>query len=224
MTPENFDIRMRDIIRRLPEGQPARMLLHSCCGPCSSAVLERLCPFFDVAVFYYDPNIHPRAEYDRRAAEQARLLEEMRPAGKRVKLLTGEYDDGAWFEAVRGLEAEKEGGARCRICFRMRLERTARAAKSGGFDFFTTTLTVSPHKNAPVVNEEGCRASEIWGVPYLPADFKKRGGYQRSLELSRLFGLYRQNYCGCVYSEREREETCQHSIIQQTPEILPRQS
>ncbi len=110
MTRENFDIRMQEIIRRLPEGQPVRMLLHSCCGPCSSAVLERLCPVFDVTVFYYDPNIHPRAEYERRAAEQARLLEEMRPAGRRVALLAGEYDDGAWFEAVHGLEAEKEGG------------------------------------------------------------------------------------------------------------------
>lgn len=197
---ENWDRRMQEIIGTLPEGDRPRLLLHSCCGPCSSAVLERLCPFFAVTVFYYNPNIQPREEYEKRLAEQARLLREMTPAGQRVDLLRGDWEEDRYLEAVRGLEGEKEGGKRCEQCFRLRLRVTADLADSLGFDFFTTTLTVSPHKNAAVVNREGALAAEGHRARLLPADFKKRDGYLRSLQLSREYELYRQDYCGCVFS------------------------
>ncbi len=200
MTRENYDRRMQEEIRILCGDAVPRLLLHSCCGPCSSAVLEKLCPYFDVTVFYYDPNIHPREEYDRRAAEQARLLEEMRPAGKRVGLIAGEWDADRWFALTRGLEKEKEGGERCSVCFEMRLLKTAEAAVEHGFDLFASTLTVSPHKDPDRVNAAGFRAQEATGARYLPSDFKKRDGYLRSLRLSAEYGLYRQDYCGCVYS------------------------
>ncbi len=207
MPKENYDRKMQEEIGEIcREGAP-RLLLHSCCAPCSSAVLEKLCPFFDVTVFYYDPNIHPREEFDRRAAEQARLLEEMRPCGKRVGLLVGEWDAENWFALTRGLEEEKEGGRRCGICFEMRLLKTAEAAARGGFDLFASTLTVSPHKDPDRVNAAGFRAQEITGVKYLPSDFKKRDGYLRSLRLSAQYALYRQDYCGCVYSMRRGGET-----------------
>lgn len=206
MPRENYDRRMQEEILTLCRERAPRLLLHSCCGPCSSAVLEKLCPFFDVTVFYYDPNIHPREEYERRAAEQARLLDEMRPAGKRVGLIMGEWDAENWFRLTRGLEEEKEGGRRCGICFEMRLLKTAETAAREGFDLFASTLTVSPHKDPDRVNDAGFRAQEITGVRYLPSDFKKRDGYLRSLRLSDQFGLYRQDYCGCVYSMRGNKE------------------
>ncbi len=202
MPKENYDRRMREEIRVLCAERAPRLLLHSCCGPCSSAVLEKLCPFFDVTVYYYDPNIHPREEYERRAAEQARLLREMRPAGKTVEMITGEWDAERWFRLTRGLEAEREGGRRCEVCFEMRLNRTAEAAARGGFDLFASTLTVSPHKDPDKVNAAGFRAQRLTGVRYLPSDFKKRDGYLRSLRLSDEYGMYRQDYCGCVYSMR----------------------
>ena len=206
MPRENYDRRMQEEILTLCRERAPRLLLHSCCGPCSSAVLEKLCPYFDVTVFYYDPNIHPRKEYDRRAAEQKRLLEEMRPSGKRVGLIVGEWDAEEWFRLTRGLEAEKEGGKRCEVCFEMRLRKTAEAAAKGGFDLFASTLTVSPHKDPDKVNLAGFRAQEAAGVRYLPSDFKKRDGYLRSLRLSDEYGLYRQDYCGCVYSMRHSDD------------------
>ncbi len=199
----NYDARMLEIIRGLPEGEKPRLLLHSCCGPCSGSVLEKLWDFFDVTLFYYNPNIAPYEEYVKRAREQERLLAEL-PV--RVPMILGEWDSVEYYSAVKGLEDEPEGGARCVKCFRLRLEATARAAAEGHFDFFTTTLTVSPHKNADNVNREGENAGEIYHVRYLPSDFKKRNGYLRSLEISREHGLYRQNYCGCVYSMRPEEE------------------
>ena len=199
----NYDARMLEIIRGLPEGEKPRLLLHSCCGPCSSSVLEKLWDFFDVTLFYYNPNIAPYEEYLKRAKEQERLLSEL-PV--KVPMILGEWDSEAYRSAVKGLEDEPEGGARCVKCFRLRLEATAGAAAEGHFDFFTTTLTVSPHKNADNVNREGENAGEICHVRYLPSDFKKRNGYLRSLEISREHGLYRQNYCGCVYSMRPEEE------------------
>ena len=203
MPKENYDRIMQQEIAVLCRDRVPRLLLHSCCGPCSSAVLEKLCPFFDVTVYYYDPNIHPREEYDRRAREQARLLEEMRPAGKQVGLIAAEWDAENWFSLTRGLEDEKEGGRRCEVCFEMRLMKTAEAALRGGFDLFTTTLTVSPHKDPDKVNAAGFRAEKATGARYLPSDFKKRDGYLRSLRLSAEYSLYRQNYCGCVYSMRK---------------------
>ncbi len=206
MPKENYDRRMQEEISRLTaEGTP-RLLLHSCCGPCSSAVLEKLCPYFDVTVYYYDPNIHPREEYDRRAAEQERLLREMHPCGKQVGFLAEEWDADRWFALTRGLESEPEGGERCGICFEMRLLKTAETAAERGFDLFASTLTVSPHKDPDRVNAAGFRAQELTGARYLPSDFKKRDGYLRSLRLSAEYGLYRQDYCGCVYSMRRTDE------------------
>ena len=173
-----------------------RLLLHSCCGPCSTAVLESLLPYFDVDILYFNPNIRPREEYDRRVQAQRDVLEKM-PLTRPVGLFVCDYEPDVFTEAVRGLESEPEGGARCRVCFRLRLEETARRAKEAGYDAFTTTLSVSPHKNAAALNEAGAQASKKFGVQYLRADCKKNNGYLRSVELSRDLGIYRQKYCGC---------------------------
>ena len=198
MEKRNYDRDMQAVIASLQGAKP-RLLLHVCCGPCSSAVLERLLPCFQVTVYFMNPCIHPEAEYRRRLSEQKRLIRE---AELDVPELEGVYDPAAYFEAVRGLEDAPEGGARCLRCFAQRLNATAQTARQEGYDFFTTTLTVSPHKNAEALNRIGQEAADRWGVAFLPADFKKRGGYQRSLELSRQYRLYRQNYCGCVFSMR----------------------
>ena len=177
------------------QGKPS-LLLHSCCGPCSSAVLERLIPHFAVTVFFYNPNILPLEEYEKRLSEQRRLLREMGD----IPLLEGAYEPQRFLSLVRGFEEEPEGGARCERCFALRMEETARVCKKEGYDLFTTTLTVSPHKNALQVNTAAERAAKAAGVAALPADFKKRGGYLRSLTLSREHGLYRQSFCGCPFS------------------------
>lgn len=194
---ENYDKRMQAVIAALGEKRP-RLLLHSCCGPCSSAVIERLAPHFDLTVYYYNPNIAPEEEYRRRLAVQRELVEKL----GRAVLVEGEYEPAVFLAAVRGLEGEPEGGARCTECFRLRLEATARRAAEGGFDYFCTTLTVSPHKDAARINAISEALAEHYGVAALPADFKKREGYKRSIELSRQYGLYRQNYCGCPFSGR----------------------
>lgn len=180
------------------EGKRPALLLHSCCGPCSSYVLEYLTRYFDVTLLFYGPNIQPREEYDKRLEYQRRVLEHI-PA----KIMECEYDGGAFDTAVRGLEKEPEGGERCTVCFALRIEETARLAAGHGFDYYCTTLTVSPHKDAERINAIGREMGEKYGVKWLPSDFKKRGGYQRSIELSREFDLYRQDYCGCLYSRRE---------------------
>lgn len=175
-----------------------RLALHSCCAPCSSYVLEFLSRNFDVTVFFYNPNIHPHQEYLHRLSEQKRLC-----AALGVPLVECEYDDDKYFEYVKGLESEPEGGARCEKCFEMRLRNTARLAALSGFKLMTATLTVSPHKNAGLINSIGEAAAAGQGLSWLPCDFKKRGGYQRSIELSRQYQLYRQNYCGCIFSKGE---------------------
>ena len=174
-------------------------MLHSCCGPCSTYVLEYLSRYFSLGLLYYDPNIQPEAEYALRLENQLRVLRELHPE---VALLPCEYDGAAFTAAARGLEGEPEGGARCTACFRLRLGYTARAAAVGGFEFFCTTLSVSPHKDAERLNAIGAELGEKYGVRYLPSDFKKRDGYKRSIELSRSLGLYRQDYCGCLYSKQ----------------------
>ena len=197
----NYDLQMQDIIRKLEleKSEKPHLLLHSCCGPCSSAVLEKLTPHFRVTVFFFNPCIHPAAEYEKRLSEQKRLIEE---AKLPVDLLEAVYDPQSYFALVKGLENAPEGGERCLVCFRQRLMATALAAKEHGYDFFTTTLTVSPHKNAENLNRIGQEVSHETGMPFLPADFKKRSGYLRSLELSKEYSLYRQDWCGCVYSMR----------------------
>ena len=173
------------------------MLLHSCCGPCSSAVIERLLPDYDVTVLYYNPNITDEEEYLHRLSEQKRLIEEAYPG---VKLICGNYDPQRWLEAVRGLENEPEGGARCSVCFKLRLEETAREAKERGFDCFDTTLTVSPHKNYEVISAIAGHISDELGIAYEAGNYKKKDGFKRSIELSREYGLYRQDFCGCEFS------------------------
>ncbi len=171
-----------------------KLLLHSCCAPCSSSVLEYLTPKIDVSVYYYNPCIMPNEEYEHRLSEQRRLCTILN-----IPLIEGEYDNGEYLSFVHGLENAPEGGARCAKCFYMRLKSTAVRAKECGFDYFCTTLTVSPHKNADVINSIGKRISEEVGVEFLPSDFKKRNGYLRSIELSKQYGLYRQVYCGCRF-------------------------
>ncbi len=178
-----------------------KLLLHSCCGPCSSYVTEYLTRYFDLTVLYFNPNIDPSAEYLRRLDTQKSLLD----ATGWAALIPGEYDHHRFLEAIRGLESQPEGGARCAVCFRLRLEETARLAKAMGFPIFGTTLTVSPHKNAPLINEIGQEIAGKYGVVWLPSDFKKREGYKRSIQLSKEYALYRQDYCGCEFSSHGSE-------------------
>lgn len=194
---KNYDLDMQHVIQSL-QHKP-RLLLHSCCGPCSSAVLEKLVPYFEVTVYFYNPCIHPSDEYERRLQEQLRLIRESQLP---VDVLESAYDPGSYFALIKGLEDAPEGGERCLVCFRQRLMATAQAAKEHGYDYFTTTLTVSPHKNAENLNRIGQETAAEVGVPFLPSDFKKRNGYLRSLQLSAQYELYRQDYCGCIFSMR----------------------
>ncbi len=196
-----------------------RLLLHSCCGPCSSYVMEYLREYFRLTVFYYNPNITEEAEYRKRLEEEKRLIraynEQVRTgnfAGMHsteragtIDILEAPYDPQVWREAVRGMEDLPEGGARCAVCFRLRLLKTAREAVRGGYDYFTTTLTISPLKDAQRLNAIGMACARQTGAVWLPGDFKKRNGYRRSVELSQAFCLYRQDYCGCEFSREERE-------------------
>ena len=182
-------------------GTRPTLLLHACCAPCSSYVLEYLSWYFKITVLYYNPNIEPKGEYDKRTNELVRLTKEM-PLPFDVEVICGEYDEKVFRDAVNGLENEPEGGKRCRVCFRLRLEEAARIAKAGNYDYFTTTLSISPHKNADVLNEIGEELGRQYQIAWLPSDFKKKGGFQRSIELSSQYGLYRQDYCGCIYSMR----------------------
>lgn len=172
-----------------------KLLLHSCCGPCSTVPIERLRSEFEIVCFEYNPNIHPEKEHRIRVEELVALTKQLE-----VELIVSEYNPDYWFSLVKGLENEPEGGKRCEICFRMRLEHTAKFARQNGFDVFTTTLTISPHKNAALINKIGAEIAEKENVPFLESNFKKKDGYKRSIELSKIYDLYRQNYCGCIYS------------------------
>ena len=174
-------------------------MLHSCCGPCSSYVLEYLTKFFDITLLFYGPNIQPREEYELRLEHQRKVIERIP-----VKIMECDYDGEDFDKAVQGLESEPEGGARCTECFRLRIERTAALAAKHGFEWYCTTLSVSPHKDAQRINALGYELGERYGVKWLPSDFKKRGGYQRSIVLSKEMRLYRQEYCGCAYSLAEK--------------------
>jgi len=197
----NYEKELSALLESLPEGETPKLLLHSCCGPCSSYVLEYLSEFFQITLLFYNPNIQPREEFQKRLDCQKKLLEKM-DLKRPVKLMECLWRGEEFDTAVKGLEGEKEGGARCTVCFNLRLEETAKLAKEGGFDYFCTTLTLSPHKDAQRINRLGKTLSEKYGVDWLPSDFKKRDGYKRSLELSAKYGLYRQNWCGCSYSRR----------------------
>jgi len=185
-------------------GEPPHLLLHSCCAPCSSYVLEYLSAYFRITDFYYNPNIEPQEEYACRLQELRRLIEEM-PHRYPIELIEGTYDPARFHEAARGLEDVPEGGERCFRCYRLRMEEAAQLAAELQCDYFTTTLSISPLKNAQKLNEIGQELSAMYKVAHLPSDFKKKNGYLRSIELSKEYGLYRQDYCGCVYSRRRRE-------------------
>lgn len=204
MEKVNYQLKLDKIIESMAENETPSLLLHSCCAPCSSYVLEYLSKFFRITVFYYNPNIYPESEYEKRVAEQERLIEEI-PAENPIALIVGDYDHSEFLRIASGLENVPEGGERCFKCYEFRLRRAAQIAKAGGFDYFTTTLSISPLKNAQKLNEIAEEISEEYGVSALPSDFKKREGYKRSIELSKKYGLYRQNYCGCEFSKNEGE-------------------
>lgn len=187
------------------EARVPRLLIHSCCAPCSSYVLEYLSQYFKITVFYYNPNITEREEYEKRVKEQQRLIREL-PAKHPIDFVEGTYEPQKFTTAVRGMEQIPEGGARCEVCFRMRLLETAKLAAGREFDYFTTTLTISPLKNAQLLNAIGDEIQQqIPGAHFLHSDFKKKNGYKRSVELSEIYHLYRQDYCGCIYSRQERQ-------------------
>ena len=186
------------------EGRVPTLLLHSCCAPCSSYVLEYLSEYFAITVFYYNPNISPVEEYVKRLEEQKRLIHSMKLVHP-VQILDTKYDPERFFSMAKGMEHIPEGGERCRACYEMRLREAAKAAKEGAFQYFTTTLTISPLKKSETLNAIGAMLEKEYGVSYLYSDFKKKDGYKRSTELSREYGLYPQNYCGCVFSKREAQ-------------------
>lgn len=205
MNKINYQIMLDKIIlQNEREDIVPSLLLHSCCAPCSSYTIEYLSKYFKITVLYYNPNISESAEYEKRKAEQIRLINSLETKNK-VRFMDCEYDCNAFFDIARGYETCREGGERCFRCYRLRLEKTAKLAKENGFDYFCTTLSISPLKNAQKINEIGYELEEKYGIAWLASDFKKREGYKRSIELSKQFNLYRQDYCGCIYSKRERE-------------------
>lgn len=197
----NFQKELDKMVEGLQrEGRVPKLLLHSCCAPCSSHCIEYLSQYFHVTVFYYNPNISEQEEYQKRVAEQIRFIGQF-PARYPVSFIEGDYEPDVYYRSVAGLEQCKEGGERCFVCYELRLRKTAELAKEQNFDYFTTTLTISPLKNSVKLNEIGLKLQDEYGVSYLLSDFKKKEGYKRSIELSREYELYRQNYCGCVFSK-----------------------
>ncbi len=203
----NYNLKMEEIIKNL-KGKPT-LLLHACCGVCSSSVLERLNPFFDITILYYNPNIYPSEEYEKRLNVQKELIEKM---NLNVKLLEIGYNEKDFYKIAKGLENEKEGGERCTKCFYLRLKKTAQLAKEKNFDYFTTTLSVSPYKDSQKLNKIGEVLAKEHNINYLYSDFKKKDGYKRSNELAKMYKLYRQNYCGCEYSLKEAENISKNVI------------
>ena len=196
----NYQKELEKLIECLgKEGKAPSLLLHSCCAPCSSYVLEYLSNYFETTIFYYNPNIYPESEYTKRILEQQTLITKMKTRHP-VTFMAGNYDRDRFYKMAKGLEHLKEGGERCFRCYELRLRESAEVAKKCGLDYFTTTLSISPLKNAAKLNEIGIRLSREYGVEYLPSDFKKKNGYKRSIELSKKYGLYRQDYCGCEFS------------------------
>ncbi len=213
MNNKNYQKELEDIL--LQTKQPKTLLLHACCAPCSSYVLEYLSQFFIITLYYYNPNITNAEEYQRRLDELTRLVSVL-PVQNPVRLIAGDYDSDRFSLAAKGLEQEREGGARCTACYELRLDSTASLAAEQGFDYFTTTLSISPYKNAAKLNDIGERLAQQYGVAHLPCDFKKRGGYKRSVELSAQYGLYRQSFCGCIFSAQRSEP------VQSAPPIVRR--
>ncbi|NOW85114.1 hypothetical protein B0H39_002995 [Clostridium beijerinckii] len=204
MNKINYQKELDSLIENLVKNEEVpTLLLHSCCAPCSSYVLEYLSQYFKITIFFYNPNIYPMEEYTRRVAEQKGLISEMKVKNE-IRFIEGKYDTESFYKVTKGLEEEKEGGVRCFNCYELRLNEAAIMAKEKGYDYFTTTLSISPHKNSAKLNEIGRKLSEKYDVKYLYSDFKKKEGYKRSIELSKQYKLYRQDYCGCVFSKNER--------------------
>lgn len=199
----NYQKELDKLIESIPEGTVPTLLLHACCAPCSSYCLEYLSNYFSITLYFYNPNIYPESEYVLRTEEARRFINEMNFRYP-VTFLEGKFDPREFYDCVKGYEQEKEGGERCFRCYRLRLEKTADLAQEMGFDYFTTTLSISPLKRADKINEIGEELGEIYAVKHLPSDFKKKNGYKRSTELSKEHGLYRQDYCGCVFSKRDK--------------------
>lgn len=200
LTKRNYQKELERTIAESSESDPPSLLIHSCCAPCSSYVLEYLSNHFRITVYYYNPNISPKEEYEERAAEVARLIKEL-PVKYPIRFLAAKYTPEDFYKAIKGHELDREGGERCRLCFTQRLTEAARMAAEGQYDYFTTTLSISPLKDAVLLNTLGEEIAKNVGIPYLTSDFKKNNGYKRSLELSRQYSLYRQNYCGCQFSK-----------------------
>lgn len=186
--------------------EPKKILLHSCCAPCSSYVITFLSNYFDITILYYNPNIYPYEEYKKRKIEQIKLIENIKTKNK-LEFLDCDYDNNTYNDLIKGYENCKEGGNRCSICFNLRLEKTAKIAKENNYDYFCSTLTVSPHKNSKLINEIGLTLSNKYKIKWLYSDFKKNEGFKQSIQLSKKYELYRQDYCGCIYSKKERQET-----------------
>ncbi len=202
----NYQRKLDELIEEnTRRGVTPTLLLHSCCAPCSSYVLKYLSSYFRITLLYFNPNISPEEEYIKRINEQRRLIAEL-PVRNPVSFVEGRYEPSEFYEAVKGLEREPEGGARCAVCYGLRLREAARRAAEGGFDYFATTLSISPLKDAAKINEIGERVGAEFGVRHLPSDFKKKDGYKQSVELSREYGLYRQNFCGCIYSKGDKKD------------------
>ena len=204
----NYDKEMTKIIDTISE--PKKLLLHSCCAPCSSACIERLTNFFDITILYYNPNIEPYEEYLKRKKEEIRFIKEY-PNIHKLDIIDCDYDNDLFLNIATGLEEEPERGKRCLKCYNLRMEYTAKKAKELGYDYFATTLTLSPLKDSQVLNKIGYALSKKYDISYLPSDFKKQNGYKRSIELSKEYNLYRQNFCGCKYS-RKTIENSQNNI------------
>ena len=195
---ENYNNKMMDIIKNMDGVK--KLLLHSCCGPCSTACIERLTEYFDITILYYNPNIEPLEEYEKRKKYQIDVINKFKSKNK-LDIMDCDWDNDSYKKCIKGLELEPEGGARCNKCYYLRLDYTAKKAKENGYDYFATTLTVSPYKHSKTINEIGESISKKYDINFLYSDFKKQDGYKRSIELSKEFDLYRQNYCGCSYSK-----------------------
>lgn len=202
----NYNLEMMNIIKGFNGKRPS-LLLHSCCGPCSTSVIDKLKDYFEISVYYYNPNIFPKEEYLRREEEQRLYLESLG-----IKYILGDYENEIYESAISGLEMELEGGLRCNVCFEIRLRKTAAIADELNIDYFTTTLTVSTHKNSKVINEIGLEIAKDFKVKYLSSDFKKDDGYKQSILMSQELGMFRQDYCGCLYSKKEREKKIEENV------------
>lgn len=200
---ENYQLKLENILNEIDS--PKKLFLHSCCGPCSSYVIEYLSNYFEITIYYYNPNISEKTEFNKRLEEQKRIVREL-PTKYKVDVIEGNFDNDRYEDIIKGLENEPEGGSRCYKCYKLRMEETAKMAKKLGYDYFTTTLSISPYKNANWINEIGEELEKEYDIKYLYADFKKKNGYKRSIELSRIYNLYRQDYCGCKYSIRNKIE------------------